>query len=348
MPTVAAQGSYRRRKMKPKRSFGSTSGGPSSLTSNMKVNLPEHFALLERQLKPDVPANAIKAAVSKRCFKGDVPAAPVTTLSDKCKSRSSRSTESLNRRKCEASVSNFVVVETSFTREPVVIVNEEPTPKALAESEVIDRLTQLREALQEKGPSQEDDRLEALSPSQAQLILVVHRILTALLDRRPGPGVVHDVLYSLIYYQQHNDEDACSCTFLLHDGATAMSGSSRSNHSRRQHVEADERGPRRARLSSSSSNAYEFIVDEEDEEQEMRRMKDGWDQAPSPPCLSRALQAVQETCDAETRTQEWDPARFAVLESPPRKRDAEIAELLGRLEISGRTFQGRTGGPCQD
>ncbi|XP_075539301.1 uncharacterized protein LOC142573986 [Dermacentor variabilis] len=327
------------KEVKPKLSFGSTSGGPSNLTSNMKVNLPEHFALLEMQLKPDVPENALKAAASKRCFKGDITAAPGTTLSDKCKSRSSHSTEPLNRRKCEASVSNFVLVETSFTGEPVVIVNEEPAPKALAESEVIDRLTQLREALQEKDPSEEDDRLEALSPSQTQLILVVHRILTALLDRRPGPGVVRDVLYSLIYYQEHNDEDACSCTFLLQDGAAAMSGSLRSNYSRRQHAEGDDGGPRRAGFSSSSSNAYEFVVDGEEEEQKIRRMKDGWNQAPAPPCLSRALQAVQETCDAETQTQEWELARFAVL---------EIAELGGRLEISGRTLQGRTRAPCQD
>lgn len=62
------------------------------------------------------------------------------------------------------------------------------------------------------------------------------------------------------------------------------------------------------------------------------RMKDGWSQVLSPPRLSRALQAAQDTCHAQALTQGWDPALFFELQSTLQKRDAVAAELKGKLE----------------
>ncbi|XP_049520809.1 uncharacterized protein LOC119445049 [Dermacentor silvarum] len=172
MSTVAARKHYRRRKLKPKLSFGSTSGGTTSLATNMKANLPELFALLKKQLNPDVPGNATEAAASKHCFKDGILATPETMPSDKCEAQSS-SHSTGPATECEASVSEVDEVKTSFFGEQEVVVTEESQPKALAESDVVDIVRRLREVLQEKGPSQEDD-FEALTPSQAQLILEVH------------------------------------------------------------------------------------------------------------------------------------------------------------------------------
>lgn len=61
-------------------------------------------------------------------------------------------------------------------------------------------------------------------------------------------------------------------------------------------------------------------------------MKDGWSQVLSPPRLSRALQAAQDTCDAQALTQGWDPALFFEIQSTLQKRDAVAAELKGKLE----------------
>ncbi|KAH7981157.1 hypothetical protein HPB49_022094 [Dermacentor silvarum] len=77
---------------------------------------------------------------------------------------------------------------------------------------------------------------------------------------------------------------------------------------------------------------YESAIDEEQNEEEPR-MKDACSQVPSPPgCLSRAMQAVQDACDAEAQTQGWDPALFIELTSTPRNRDVVTAELKGELE----------------
>ncbi|KAH7960183.1 hypothetical protein HPB49_017569 [Dermacentor silvarum] len=337
MPTAAVRKRFRRTKLKLKLSFGSTlhlgstspstssRGGPSRFDSNMKAKLPEIFALLKMQLKPDVPGTVTGAVASKNCSKDHILASSETTPSDKCEARSpSHSTDPLNRRECKASVSEVVDAVTSFIGEHEVIVKEEPEPKALTETDVVDIVRQLREVLQEKSPFQEDD-LEALNTSQAQLILEVYGALAAFLDQRPGFRMVHEDPYSLVYYHGTGDKDACSCTSLLQDGASAGCGFSHSNYSGRQHADGE---PRRARLSSSSSCAYESAVVGDDEEQEIRRMKYCWSQVPSPPSKSQALQAVQETCDAEGQTQNWDPARFT--ESTLRKHDVDVTELKWR------------------
>ncbi|KAH7960365.1 hypothetical protein HPB49_018968 [Dermacentor silvarum] len=252
MATVAARMRYRRRKLMPELSFGSTSGGPSSLPCNTKANLLEFFALLKAHLKPDVPGNATEAAASEHCSKDGVLATSETTPRDKCEARSSHTTEPLKWRKCEASASEIVVVETSFPGEHEIIVNEEP--------EVVDTLRQRRERLQEKGPSQEDDLLEAPKRSQCQLILEVYGALTTFRDRRLGFGVVHEDPYAFVYHHGPDDVDACFSTSLLQDGATTVCLSDRSNCSGRQHEQAIDGGPRFARFSSSSISAYDSAV----------------------------------------------------------------------------------------
>ncbi|KAH7980073.1 hypothetical protein HPB49_012948 [Dermacentor silvarum] len=89
----------------------------------------------------------------------------------------------------------------------------------------------------------------------------------------------------------------------------------------------------RARHSSSSSNTHECAVDGADGEQEERSMKNGWIQVSSPPrFMSRALQAVQETCYAEAQSQGWNTALF-IEDSTLQKRDSEDAEVKGWVRI---------------
>ncbi|KAH7979588.1 hypothetical protein HPB49_009989 [Dermacentor silvarum] len=58
-------------------------------------------------------------------------------------------------------------------------------------------------------------------------------------------------------------------------------------------------------------------------------MKNRWIQVSSPPrCMSRALQAAQETCYAETQSQGWDTALF-IEDSTLQKRDSDVAEVKG-------------------
>lgn len=144
--------------------------------------------------------------------------------------------------------------------------------------------------------------------------------------------MVHEDLYSFVYYQEPDDEDAIDC-MSLQDGATA--GFACSNDSGRQHEDAGDGNPRRTRVSSSSSSTsstYESAVDEEGKEQKKSESKDGWSEVHSIPRLSRAFHPGKDTCDAIALTQGWDPAQFSELECTLRKRDAEIAELKAMLE----------------
>ncbi|KAH7974869.1 hypothetical protein HPB49_020593 [Dermacentor silvarum] len=337
MYAAAAPKRHRRRKLKFKLSFGSESSGPSNLPSNMKPSPTELFALHTLRQKPnegerpcDVARNAREAATSKPYVNGELLTIPRTTSS-------SDSSKPFERKQYEARASDVVKNQTNLIGEEHVIVREKPEPKALTESNVEDVVKQLREFLQENGPSQEEDLLKALSPSKAQQIIEVDSMLTIFLDLPLGFGVLHEHLCSFIYYQHPDDEDnECDCSSLAHGGASTRSCSASTYASGRQYAVARDDESRSARASSPSSTYHWPTADGDDREQEKQRTKNGWTQVRSlPQWESRALQAVQQTYDAEAQTHGWDPARFTELQSKPIKCDAECAELKERL----RTLQ---------
>ncbi|KAH7981106.1 hypothetical protein HPB49_021626 [Dermacentor silvarum] len=333
MSTVTAPKRRRRRKFKSKLSFGSTSSGPSTLLSNTKASLAELFAF--HTLKPSdgkhqcgVARNAREAATSMPYMKGERLMTPRTTST-------SDSRKPSDREQYVASASEDVE---SFIGDEQVIVRERPEPKALPESNVVDIVKQLREFLQENGPSEEEDLLKALSLSKAQRIIQVYGTLTAFLDRHPGFRVIHEHLYSFIYYQHPDDQDdEWECSSLVHDGDSTGSCAASTNESGRQYTVDRGDESRSARASSSSSSYYSDDSSYGDDKQEKRQMKNGWTQVPSlPRWESRALQAVPETCNAEAQTHGWDLTRFTEMQSNVKKSDAKIAELNEKAEDSPR------------
>ncbi|XP_075548192.1 uncharacterized protein LOC142582398 isoform X4 [Dermacentor variabilis] len=294
MSTVAAK-RERRKKPKPKLSFGSSSGASGNLPSNMQANLPELFALLkmQQQVQSDEPP-------------------------------------------CEVNgnVTGWSAHKHSLVEEGTV--EEEVEPEPLTEADVTDIVRQLREVLQQNGPSQEDDLLNALAPEQACRVLATYDTLTAFLDRHPGFRQLHEDLHSFIYYQDpdddDDDDDCYSPTVPLYNGVPALNaGAEHQLHS----LVTGDSGPRSVR-SSCSSTSYESAMEEEEDYEKGKGKKcgrkDGSSQTPSRPrCQSRALQAVQLTCDAEAQTQGWDPAQFAEMELLLRKRNTEISHLQERL-----------------
>ncbi|KAH7950374.1 hypothetical protein HPB49_023228 [Dermacentor silvarum] len=292
MSTAAAPKSDSRTKFKSKLSFlHSTSTGASSSLSNKQANLPELLALLTTQQRADederlcaVVGNTIEPLVSRCLSKGELLTTPATTSSDK---------------EGEESVSEVVENETSFTGEEEAILDEKAEPKALTVSDVVVR--KVREVHLENGLCQEDDLLDdLLGSSKAPLIL--EGTPTAFLHRGSAYRPFHEDLYSFsILYRDLDDEDnECGCLRLVQDAVTAGSRLPRSNDSGRQYTVAVDFGPRRARANSSNGKPCEAAVEGEDEEQNKRRKKDGWSQVPSPARRQpRALQALQQTCDAE-------------------------------------------------
>ncbi|KAH7982579.1 hypothetical protein HPB52_005768 [Rhipicephalus sanguineus] len=169
----------------------------------------------------------------------------------------------------------------------------------------------------------EDDLLEALGASQAQIIISAYGTITDFLVRYPGFEVLYEELYTFVYYKCTDNEDD------ILDGAAAVSCVRHSNKSRLQYSLAGGDGFRRT--SVIFSNSFSGGGDK----QEKCRMKHGWSQVPSlPRCSSRALQAVRQTCEAEVQTEKCSSARLAEMNSMLQEREKRIAELKERLNTT--------------
>ncbi|KAH7982445.1 hypothetical protein HPB52_005061 [Rhipicephalus sanguineus] len=202
-----------------------------------------------------------------------------------------------------------------------VVVHDNPKPK-LAELDAVDIMRQLRNVLQENGPSEEDDLRKALSTSQAQMIVNTYGTITAFLDHCPGFEIIYEDLYTFVYYQSTDDEDD------VLDGATTES----SKDCSLQDAMAGDGVHQRTSAISSDISLYVSAGGGGDNERAMCRMRNAWSQVPSLRLHhSRALQTMQQTCDAEVQTQGCEPARIAELKSGLQKRDVQITGLKQRL-----------------
>ncbi|XP_065294804.1 uncharacterized protein [Dermacentor albipictus] len=113
----------------------------------MTANIPELFADVTIQQKPDVPGNPTEGADSQNCSMLAIP----ETMADNGKAQSSDSTKIFDTKEHEASVSIVAEHESNTIAEDAVIANDEPERKGLTESDVVDIARQLAETLQEKG-----------------------------------------------------------------------------------------------------------------------------------------------------------------------------------------------------
>ncbi|KAH7950348.1 hypothetical protein HPB49_022722 [Dermacentor silvarum] len=239
MSTVTAPNPDGRKKFKSRlSSFGPTSISPSSSPSNMQANLPELFALLTTRQEADEDEH--NARTSER-FEYD-------------------------------GASDAVENETSFGGEDRVIVREKPEPEALTEPDVVSKE---RQFLQEKGPAEDDDLLEALQcPLLRGLVKFSKARPNAFLNQRPGFRALHE-LYSFVCNQDLEDEnDERGCSSLVEYGATTGLCLASSIDCGAPYAVASHGGPRRARTSSSLSVSGESVVDGKDEEQVQRLLKD--------------------------------------------------------------------------
>ncbi|KAL1483848.1 hypothetical protein MTO96_032922 [Rhipicephalus appendiculatus] len=342
MSTMGARKRGRRRK--PKASVGSTSSCSSDSTSSKaQAKLPELFARLTLRQAANEERHCDAAGHSpsayEPCSEGEL---PKPSRNDANKTRSSLdSAKPSSKEESEASASEVVENGTDIVSEPEEIVNEKPGPKTLAESYVVDVVRRMREVLQEWGPSREEDLLEALGRARAKPVLEAYGTLIAFLDRYPEFRVLHEDLYTFVYYQDPDDEDEeGGSSSLDKDGATAASSlaSSAKDSGEPRYKAADVSRTRRSRSSSSSSSCYESALDGEEDDREPRRCyptKVIWSQGPSNPRYqSRARRDGQQRCDAEAQTGGWGGRdRIIELELTLRRRDAKIAELRERLKI---------------
>ncbi|KAH8037942.1 hypothetical protein HPB51_019294 [Rhipicephalus microplus] len=342
MSTTGAR--RRERSRRPKPTFGSSSRATRNLPHNMQATLEELFADLTLQRGSSEPewrrcvqeeGNAPEPPVYRRRSKWDHP-----RTSDKAPSetpehlRPSNATKSSARNDCGTNAPKVFESGTIFMDEAERNAGQNPTG-AISATNASCPLRQIREILQENGPTREDDLLKALGPSLTRVIFEEHSTLTAFLGQHPGFQVVRKDLYTFVCYKGPEENGTRGRSSLAEPRAIKASCEETPvrRSGRRQPVGVGDSLSRSVSSNSSSSDPYESAVDGE-EERERRRcpLKNRFTKVPTRSRPSRSRRVVKQMRDAVVQTQGSYPNTVAELEYTLQKRKAEITELHEALK----------------
>ncbi|KAH6946309.1 hypothetical protein HPB50_012753 [Hyalomma asiaticum] len=266
----------RKRKVKAKFTFGSSSTGNSSLPCYMQANFSDLIAFLEtpqRDGDEDWPEPTVTT-------EGVGPSRATTTgVNNEAESFHGSKTSAKNR---GVATSKLVHHPSSFGRDDQVPTVETPEPKGLTEADVADIVRHMRQLLLDKGPSQEQELMEAASPLHAEQVQEIHGSMTAFLNERPGFVVVNEDLYTFVYYDPDVEVQGDSASRRTEE---AIAGpSTASNNSDDQDAPVCDGGPHRQCAAISSSRpANDSTIEGEHEEREEHGLEDSSIQVTSTP-----------------------------------------------------------------
>ncbi|XP_037279265.2 uncharacterized protein LOC119172311 [Rhipicephalus microplus] len=325
--------SKRKRRKKPKKYFGfeSTSKGPDNMPpSNAETDLRKLLVHLKTQQEVHQgerqstdAGNSRQGLDSERLFNAKDFAIPRTKFNYECK-RFGTAIGNMRPPKSAAGEDGLKVDE--------VFMHESMKLKII-ELDAVGIMRQLRDALREIRPSEEDDLWKALNISPAQQIVDMHGTITILLDHFPTFEDVYDLFTFVCYPHSDGEVD------VLDETATESR-----NDCGLQDAMAFEGVHQRTSVISSDSNFYDSAGGGGDNKLAACRMKNVWSQVRSL-CLylSRAQQAMQPAYDAEVQTQECVPAGITELKYGRPKHDAQIAGLKLRLNTirESRVLEGQ-------
>ncbi|KAH7971556.1 hypothetical protein HPB51_027103 [Rhipicephalus microplus] len=340
IPTVIVPKRKMGTKQKPKHSFGfeSTSRGPYNKPSNVetgRLDLLVHFRMQQESPHGKRQSTEVQNAsqgLDSKCPSKDKKATTLWTMSNsKCK-RLGAGKSNISSPKSAQGEDEFKVDE--------VFDHETPRLKVTKQG-AVDIMTQRRNFLQENAPSKEHDLWKALSISQVQMTLDMHGTITVLLDRSQLFEVIYDYLYTFVFYNCTDDEDdrlADTFTEFFSDGIlqdagedVVIAGDSWRGDSFRMLVITGDGVRQGKSVLSSNSSVCVSAGGGGDNELAASRTKNGSSQIPSL-CLhhSRALQGMQQTCDAKVQTKRLQPSRITELNSGLQERDVKIMQLKHR------------------
>ncbi|KAH6938159.1 hypothetical protein HPB50_007322 [Hyalomma asiaticum] len=288
----------RKRKSKLSSTFGSATSGHSQLPSGTETMSARLLALVaipqksnedERKRATGGGGDSMQVAAVQFHLNADVSPTAQTLPNGKRKSElMSPSISHFKGNNCKISSS-----KPAFIGDEAIVCNK-PEATPLTHSDVEDIASHPREVLRENGPCQEVHLLEVLSISQAQMI---------------------------INFTPNGEGDAL-------DECAAVSLTPRSNEGGFQHSLAGGDGGRRAGAIYSGSASNASAVDEGRDKQEKCRLKHSWSQVDwLPRYHSRALQALQQSCEADVQKKPCYSARLAEIEPTLKKREKRIVEL---------------------
>ncbi|KAH6924911.1 hypothetical protein HPB50_026416 [Hyalomma asiaticum] len=309
-----------RKKAKAKLSFGSASTRNSSLPSRLQANLTDLNGLLETPDKDqsDLTSNATEEAGPTK----------VTTIGENCDAEPVHSNKPLVE-DCEVATSTAVDPQSCMGRDDQAAKIEKREPRGFTETDVLDFVRQMRQVMQKEGPSQEHDLVVAVSPTHAKLMLEMHQPITAFLDTRPGYIVVHEDLYSFVYYKHPDSEvQEGSSSHIKNKAIITCPSSTCSNKGGRQNAAACDGGHNRECAAISSSRSARESAFERRHLEERHLLKDTAIQVPS----THHSRAVHERnlSDAEYKTEGFHVC--GTVESTEENYDSDRRAAAGEAE----------------
>ncbi|KAH6945094.1 hypothetical protein HPB50_007200 [Hyalomma asiaticum] len=268
----------RKRKVKAKLTFGSTSTGNNGLPCYLQANFSDLIGLLETSQRDEADEDWSDVTVSTTEVAG--PSRATTTgVNNEAESFHGSKTSAKNR---GVATSKLVHHPSSFGRDDQVPTVETPEPKGLTEADVADIVRHMRQLLLDKGPSQERELMEAVSPLHAEQVQEIHGSMTAFLNERPGFVVVNEDLYTFVYYDPDGEVQGDSASRTKDEAIAGPSTASKNSDD--QDTAVCDGGPHRECAASSSIRpANEFTIEGEHEEREEHGLEDSSIQVTSTP-----------------------------------------------------------------
>ncbi|KAH6920047.1 hypothetical protein HPB50_028964 [Hyalomma asiaticum] len=315
----------RRRKVKAKISFGSTSSGNRSLPSHLQASVNDDITVLETAQKGEeepqsgVPITATpesRSTTGKNC--------------DDSVHRSSPVVEDNN-----VGTPTVVDPQSSVVGDHEVARSHKREPKSLSDTDVMDIVRSMRQLLLAKGPLQENELANVVSPTQAKLVREVQESMTAFLSRHPGFVVVHEDLYSFVYYEDPEVEGEDRSTSQTEHEVITGPSSSGSTNSGGQDAAASDGGPDGATISSSRP-PHQSTTEGEQHEEEKRALKDAGMQEKYPP-RSRAMRSRRKKSKAKSRREWCQDSKIAETRSTNENRDSDVVHRQRKQQAPKRS-----------
>ncbi|KAH6920163.1 hypothetical protein HPB50_028847 [Hyalomma asiaticum] len=174
---------------------------------------------------------------------------------------------------CDVATSTLVLHPSSIEGDHRVITVEKRRPRGLTETDVSNIVRHMRQLLQNKGPSQEQELVEAVTSLHADLALQMHGRMRDLRNRCPAFVVINEDRCSSVYCE-HLDGDVQddSTSRMKHEAITGPSSAASIDDQ----VAAvfDGEPHRECATISSSRPANESITEGEHQEREEHSLKD--------------------------------------------------------------------------
>ncbi|KAH6937035.1 hypothetical protein HPB50_025303 [Hyalomma asiaticum] len=323
----------RKRKVTAKLSFRSTSTGNSSLSRHLRANFAHLIAL---------PPTAQKGEGDESWPGLTISVTEKTGLITATTTGENNEAESVNRRKplaknCDAATSKLALHPSSTGRDGQVITVENPEPRGLTETDILDIVRHMRQLLQHKGPSQEHELVEVVSLLQDELVLQVQGRTTAFLNRLPGFIVVNEDRQCSVYYEDPDGE--------VQDGSTSrikhetITGTSSTSSNDDQNAAVCGVGPHRASAPISSRRALnEPTIEGEHQDREQHALKDTGIQVTSLP-RSQVEREGKQRSDAKTQRGEFHASGIADAKWTKQIYDSDVVQLQKQEALRSNTYK---------